>query len=240
MNSLLYYIKLFIETKSLDKVYKKAVKLKQEGKITEKDELVKIETKKWAEKSLSLANSSIEILGRENIPKDEGFLVTPNHDSMFDISAMFITFDRNISFVTKEENKKIPFVSKWLPVLDCISIDRSSPKASVKSLLEGAKMIKNKKILVIFPEGTRTGDGNLGEFKAGSFKIAQKAESKVLPVAICGAREMMRKGSLKINSGHITVSILKPIDTNDINTNELAAKTKAVIQNEIKRIKNIQ
>ncbi len=232
MKSLLFYIRLFFATLSINKNHRKAKSLVEQGKTEEKDKLVMETTKWWAKKTLDLTGSSIEIYGKENIPKDGAFLITPNHDSMFDISAILLAFDQSLSFVTKQENKRIPFVSKWLPLLDCIAIDRSSPKSSVKSLMNAVKLIKSGKSVVIFPEGTRSSDGSLGEFKAGSFKIAQKASTKVLPVAIMGTREIMRKGSLKISSSNVIVSILPAINTDDLNTNDLASLTKKVIKEE--------
>ncbi len=238
MKSIIFYIKLFFATLRLNKDYNEAHRLIREGRIKEKEDLIKSVARSWGKKTLDLTGSTIEVIGKENIPSGEGFLITPNHESMFDISAVLMAFDQNLSFVTKEENLKIPFVSKWLPLLDCIAIDRSSPKSAVKSLMKGVKMIKTGKSIVIFPEGTRTADGTLGEFKAGSFKIAQKASAKVLPVAIIGTMDIMKKGSFKISSSKVTVSILKPIDSTDISTNELASMTKELIENEKNKWRN--
>ncbi|PID82834.1 MAG: hypothetical protein CSB15_01120 [Clostridiales bacterium] len=230
MKSIIFYIKLFFLTKSLDKYYNKAIKLEEQQKLEEKNKIVNSAMKHWAKNVIEYSGSTIEINGKENIPENESFLIVPNHESMFDVPAIMLSFEKLISFVTKTENNKIPFVSKWLKLSDSISINRSSAREAVKNMNKGIKQMQDGTSLVIFAEGTRTIDGNLGEFKAGSFKFAKKANVKVLPIAIDGTMEIMKKGSMKINSSKIKVNILKPIDSTNFNTKELAEMTKQNIQ----------
>ncbi len=233
MKSLIFYTKLYFMTKSLNKEYKTALAFKSENKTIEKEEVIKNAMRTWAKNSIDFSGSTIEVIGEENIPQGTGYLVAPNHASTFDIPAIMLSFDKLLSFVTKKENRRIPFVTKWLEIADCIAIDRTNPKETVRSMMKGVKLLKDGRPLVIFPEGTRTLTGELGEFKAGSFKFAKKANVKVLPVAISGTLEIMKKGSFKINSSNIKVYILPAIDSEKFTTNELAELTKQSIQDKL-------
>ncbi|MGN0907643.1 MAG: lysophospholipid acyltransferase family protein, partial [Bullifex sp.] len=91
-------------------------------------------------------------------------------------------------FIGKVEVKKIPIVNSWFSALNSVYIDRKSPRDSIKAILQGSENIRNGKSMTIFPEGTRSKDGAIHEFKAGSFKMATRVDAVICPVAIKGTR----------------------------------------------------
>ena len=115
----------------------------------------------------------------------------------------------------------------------CIFLDRSSPKEALKSFNEAIQFIKNGKSVCVFPEGTRTYDGQVGEFKKGSFKLALEPKVKILPVTIKGTYEIMNKKKFYIRRGrNIKLIIGKPIDIKELNKDELK-EINSKVRNEI-------
>lgn len=142
-------------------------------------------------------NVTIECLGAENIPKENGFILFPNHQGMYDVLAIIDTLGHPFSVVAKKELENIP-VLKWvLSAMNAQCIDRSDVRQSMKVIVEVIKRVSGGTNYIIFPEGTRSKNGNrVGLFKAGSFKSATKAKCPIVPVAL--------------------VDSFKPFDTNTI------------------------
>ena len=92
-----------------------------------------------------------------------------------------------------------------------ISIDRGNREKALKSMREASERIRNGASILIFPEGTRSEDGNIKSFKKGGFHLAVQAESNVVPIAISGSRKILQKGSFKIGKGVIRMNIGAPI-----------------------------
>jgi len=121
-----------------------------------------------------------------------------NHTSLLDILAMGVPLKLWCGFIVKDELRKVPFLNIWTWMLNCTFIKRSDVRASAKAMRAGIEKIKNGWPMAIFPEGTRSKTGKIGEFKAGSFKTAVnipvdqlEAKIKSLPsdksiVFICG------------------------------------------------------
>jgi len=115
-------------------------------------------------------------------------------------------------FVVKQELFKIPVLGFSMRAAGYIPIDRSGGKRAVKSLIEAARRIREGASIVIFPEGTRSRDGRLQEFKTGAFMLALKSGCPIVPVAIKGTHEILPKGSLKAQPGQVEVLIGRPIE----------------------------
>ncbi len=214
--------------------YWKIKSLEKKGLIKEKDEILRKTADGFCEVVLKSANIQLNVEGSANLPKDTPFVLTPNHSSLLDIPIILFALGDITGFVSKIENKKLPFFGRWISLIYSVYIDRSSARNAIKSLNEGAEIIKNGHSQVIFPEGTRTLDGSLNEFKAGSYKLAKKAGAKVIPVAIVGAYDLHKKGSISIKSGLVKVKFFEALDSN-LDTNEMAEISQKLISEEIAR-----
>ncbi|MBO8443221.1 MAG: 1-acyl-sn-glycerol-3-phosphate acyltransferase [Spirochaetes bacterium] len=137
----------------------------------------------------------VHIVGKENIPHQPGrYCYIGNHTSMFDIVALLYPRKFRLSFVGKIEIKKLPIISGWFKALDAVYLDRSSPRQSIKAIIDGSRMIEKGHGMAIFPEGTRSKDGQIHEFKAGSFKMATRVGGTIVPVVLKGTRTVFEDG----------------------------------------------
>lgn len=174
----------------------------------------------------------VRIEGKENIPRwGERVCYVPNHASMLDIPVLFGS-GMWCGIVAKKELFKIPVLHGLLRTLHCVPIDRSSLREGFKAILEGTKKIESGYPMGIFPEGTRSKTGEMGEMKAGAFKMAIKAKAKIVPVAMANTRFAF-EGAENFRIVHIYVKILPPIDTGKLSADELK-DVHSVVENRIR------
>ena len=185
-----------------------------------------------------ISGVKLEVTGYENIPKDTPVLFVGNHNSFYDIIVTYPLMERPTGFVAKKEIKKVPFLSWWMYFVNCIFLDRSDPRAGLKSVLDAAGLIKKGISVFLFPEGTRSKDGNMLEFKDGGFKIATKSKCPIVPVGITGSADVFENHFPLIKSAKVTVTFAEPIYTADLSREEtkgLSARVKGEIQNIISK-----
>lgn len=173
----------------------------------------------WLNPLIAKAGVSFNVYGRENIPENEPVIYTPNHAGMFDIPALILNAPEPPIFIAKKELKSIPVLSDWMYVLDCVFVDRNNKNSARSSLHEAIEMVKNGRSVVVFPEGTRSKDGTLGEFKGGAMKIAMETGAKVVPVLLRGTRERLEEKG-EIVPGEIDVVFLPSIETKGLSRDE--------------------
>lgn len=147
--------------------------------------------KLWAGSLLKLAGVKVIVHGKENLPKDTNVLFIGNHQGNFDIPIYIKHIDTPKGFVSKIEVEKIPGVAAWMKAMKCIFMDRSNLRKSGEAIINGVKNLKAGYSLVIFPEGTRSKGDKLGDFKAGSFKLATKSKKPIVPVTMDGSYRAM-------------------------------------------------
>ena len=167
----------------------------------------------WARTILFVSRVKIRTTGVENLDTEKSYIFMANHQSNFDILAVFAGVPFQFRWLAKAELFKIPIFAQGMRGCGYISIDRKNRESAFKSLREAAEKIKNGASVMIFPEGTRSKDGKLLPFKKGGFVLSQGAGVPIVPIAITGSLEIMSKTSWRISSGEISISILEPIDT---------------------------
>lgn len=191
---------------------------------------------KWSLKQLKNSGSTIHVKGHENIPK-EAVLFVSNHQGNFD-TAIFLSYvNKNKGYIAKKEMLKFPFIGVWMQELRCVAMDRGDLKQSLQAILEGIKILKDGYSLVIFPEGTRSLDGKMKPFKAGSFKLATKSGVPIVPVTIDGSHKMLKSGTLKINPTTVYVTIHPPLEVKNLTKDEqaqLPQQVQGIIQSALK------
>ena len=134
----------------------------------------------WAVPLLFFAKTEIE--GLEKLDLHEKAVVYANHRSLFDIVAFIQGVKRPHGYIAKHEIGKVFLLKRGMPLIKCEFLDRSDDRAAVKVILNAIKTVKSGHMMVIFPEGTRAIGLPIGMFKAGSFKVAQKAQAAIVPV----------------------------------------------------------
>jgi len=206
----------------------KLIKLRFQHKTAERDAYAQLLARNWARSALNQNGSAIHVSGIENVPASGGVLFVSNHQSNFDIPIFIGFIPRDKGFIAKIELLKIPVFRMWMKALGCVFIDRHDPRQSFSALNEAAERMKNGHSFVIFPEGTRSSDGKLGNFKSGSLKLAVKANVPIVPVTINGSINIMAKGSSLIRSAVVDVIISPPIIINQLARNDLKSITEKV------------
>ena len=183
----------------------------------------------WAKYTIKTIGIDLEVKGLENIP-DEACVFIGNHTSILDIPIMFYTIDRLVGFVAKKEMLKAPVIGTWLEKAHCIPLDRENPREVIKTINYGVELLKKGYSLAIFPEGTRSKDGNIGEFKKGSLKLATKAKAPIVPIAIDRAYTSFEKDK-KFKPSKIKVTF-----GNAISTAELTKEEEKTLNEDVRNI----
>ncbi|MBU3803256.1 MAG: 1-acyl-sn-glycerol-3-phosphate acyltransferase, partial [Candidatus Cellulosilyticum pullistercoris] len=154
-------------------------------------------------------------------PKDRNVVFISNHQGNFDIPLLMGYIDMPKGFISKIEAKKIPIVAKWMELIHCVFMDRSTLKGSAGAIIEGIKTLKAGHSLVIFPEGTRSKSDHMGEFKSASFKLATKPGIPIVPVTIDGSYKIMEQNHNKIKPAHVKITIHPMIETKGLSKEAL-------------------
>lgn len=161
-------------------------------------------------KATDSGNMEVKVVGQENIPKENGFLMYSNHQGLFDILAIAAYCDAPWGAVLKKELYKIPFMKQIVDCTYSFPMDREDIKQSMQVIQAVTKEVQKGRNYLIFPEGTRSKNGNeMLEFHGGSFKCATKAKCPILPIALIDTHKIFdEKGSKPVT---IQIHYLKPI-----------------------------
>ena len=178
------------------------------------------------------ANVDLQVFGKENIPRKNGFMLYGNHQGMFDVVAIAATCDAPLAVVYKKELRSVPLLKQIYACTNSFAMDREDVRQSLTVIQSVTKEVLSGRNYVIFPEGTRSKSGNqMGPFHGGSFRCAVKAKCPIVPMAFIDSyRVLDQKGS-----DHMMVQLhyLQPIpyeEYKDLKTVELAELVKARIQ----------
>lgn len=182
-------------------------------------------------------NLDFQIEGLENMP-DRASGIYSNHLSLGDPLSYVSIFEKPTSYVSKKENKTMPFVGKIMTGLGGEFMDREDLKQSLKVMMHVQKELENnEKNWVIFPDGTRNKDcqRNILPFHHGSFRPAYKAKAPIVPVAVYGTQHVV-SARHSYKKYPVYISILKPLmyeDYKDMNTEQIAKIVHDMIQREV-------
>jgi 1-acyl-sn-glycerol-3-phosphate acyltransferase len=155
----------------------------------------------------------VTIEGAEHIPPDgTPIVIVANHESMADIWAMYY-LGIQFRWLSKKEVFKIPLIGHAMRWAEYVSVDRKSRESGAEAMRQSAARLKSGLAMFFFPEGTRSADGVIKEFKVGAFKLARDHQAPVLPIAIHGAGDLFPKGSaLPGEHAHIRLRVLPLVE----------------------------
>ena len=180
-------------------------------------------------------NIDLQVTGQENIPKEGGFLMCGNHQGLFDSLPIAATCDRPLAVVMKKEVAKVPFLKQVIACTKSYPMDREDIRQSMKVIQAVTKEITEGRAFLIFPEGTRSRNGNqMLPFHGGTFKCAIKSKCPILPFALVDSYRVLDHNSTE----QVTVQLhyLKSIPYEEyqgMNTTELAEMVHARIEERI-------
>ena len=158
-----------------------------------------------------VAGMRVQVEGRENIPSGV-CLFAANHTSNADAAAIVGAIPRRLAIFGRKSLFEIPIVGLAFRLAKFVPVDRGNRDAALASVKQAVEYIKTGLSFLVYPEGTRSPDGRMHRFKKGSFVMAIEAGVPIVPVACSGAHRVMKKNSLVIHPGRVTVRFGKPID----------------------------
>jgi 1-acyl-sn-glycerol-3-phosphate acyltransferase len=153
----------------------------------------------------------VTVKGRELLDKNAAYIFVTNHQSFVDIPVLMKAIPNRIRFVYKKQLSRIPIFGWGMYLSGYIPIDRTNVRTALVSLRNAAEKVRKGTSIVIFPEGTRSLDGSLGDFKKGMFVLADEAKVDIVPVTLNGTYKILPRDKFKLRSGHVTVTFDKPM-----------------------------
>ncbi len=186
-------------------------------------------SRRWGQLLAQCAGVKVTVEGAGNLPKGAHYIFAVNHQSQFDIPVLAGFLNEDFCWMAKKELFQIPIFGRAMLATGFIPVDRSHGRQAMQSLVEAAKRIAAGTSVIIFPEGTRSRDGQLQNFKSGAMLLAIKAGVPLVPVAIVGTHKILPKGQLLVQAGEVLVRVGEPIDIKSYGTKqkkELAERLK--------------
>jgi 1-acyl-sn-glycerol-3-phosphate acyltransferase len=175
----------------------------------------------WSKGILWACGIKVRAKGQENIQDGIPLIFMCNHQSYFDIFVLLSYMPADFKFIMKQELMKIPLFGLAMKGAGYLGIERENPREAKRSMDELAQNIRSGSSVLIFPEGTRSPDGELLPFKKGGFHMALKAGCDIVPVAISNTYRIVEKGRLRINKGSVDIQFGKPIPVKDYGKKDL-------------------
>ncbi len=167
----------------------------------------------WGRLLCRVANVRVRVEGMENLNPSRTYIFVGNHASMLDIFSFQGYIAHDFRWIAKKELFAIPIFGAAIRAVDFIPIDRSRGRQALKSLNDAAERIAEGASVLIFPEGTRSPDGRLREFKTGAIMLAIKAGVEVVPVGFNGTYQVLPKSRLLTRGGEVVLRIGSPLST---------------------------
>ena len=185
--------------------------------------------------AVKAGNLDLVVTGRENIPDGTGFIMYGNHQGMFDVLALAVSYEGPLAAVFKKELADIPFLKQVIACTKSFAMDREDARQAMTVIRAVTQEVQAGRRYVIFPEGTRSKNGNkMRPFHAGSFRCAVKAKCPIVPIAFVDCFKVLdQKGSAPLT---VQIHYLEPIpfeEYSHLKTTEVAALVQQRIADKI-------
>lgn len=194
--------------------------------------------KYWAKSIFKTMNINVRVIGLDKLDRNADYIFAPNHASSLDIPLILGFLPFWIVPISKIELKWIPFLGWAMQAAGHVFVDRRDHEKAMLSIAKiKNSLLKNPRSILIFPEGSRTNDGKVNQFKTGGLSIGISTKISIVPVAIEGTFESLSKHSKKFVNKLLTINIGSPVDTRKYSLDD--RKDLAIIVNsEVKKLKN--
>jgi 1-acyl-sn-glycerol-3-phosphate acyltransferase len=184
----------------------------------------------WSRLILWTTGVRVHVSGLERVEGSRSYVVASNHQSIYDIPILFASLPLQLRIVSKDSLAAFPFLGWHLRRTGHLLVDRRNPGADIIQKMK--RLVSESHSLIVFPEGTRSRDGQVGRFKKGSFLVAVDAGLPIVPVSVSGSRLVMAKGRLMVCPGEVRVVVHDPVSTEGLSKGEviaLAARVREVV-----------
>ena len=194
--------------------------------------------KYWAKTIFKTMNINVRVIGLDKLDRNADYIFAPNHASSLDIPLILGFLPFWIVPISKIELKWIPFLGWAMQAAGHVFVDRRDHEKAMLSIAKiKNSLLKNPRSILIFPEGSRTNDGKVNQFKTGGLSIGISTKISIVPVAIEGTFESLSKHSKKFVNKLLTINIGSPVDTRKYSLDD--RKDLAIFVNsEVKKLKN--
>ena len=172
----------------------------------------------WGRAFCYLLFIKVKLIGLEKLNPQQSYVIVCNHQSIYDVFVVYGWLPMIFKWLMKAELRKIPLVGKACADAGHIFIDRSNAVTAKHSIEQAEKQLKNGNSVVIFPEGTRTHNGEMCKFKRGAFLIATDLHLPILPVTLRGCYERLPRNTVNVVPGTIEIIIHQPFNVNSYGT----------------------
>lgn len=186
---------------------------------------------------LWLIGVKVHLRGRENLGDNQTYVFISNHRSYLDPPALLTSIRKRLGFIAKKELLRVPVLGRGMKYVNAVAIDRGGSASAIERMKVATERLHSGVSFVVFAEGTRAQAGELLPFKKGGFYMAVQAGAPIAPVAIKNTDRLMGKGKSEARPGTIEVTILPPVETVGLSTDEdverLIEKVHAIIRSEL-------
>lgn len=165
----------------------------------------------WSRTVLRWSGVKVILHGREHLVPGERYVYASNHASMFDIPVILATVPDNVRIMYKKELERVPFFGWSLALSPFVAIDRSRKRQAAAALDDVTTTMREGSSVLVFPEGTRSPDGRVREFRRGAFSLAVKSGRSIVPVAMTGTASILPKGTRRLRGGTVQLHLFAPI-----------------------------
>ncbi len=178
---------------------------------------------------LKVCGIRLVVRGREHIKPSQRYVILSNHASYFDPPALVLALGLQYRWVIKKELRKVPLFGLALETSRNLFIDRARGSDALESIKQGVAQLPDGTGILMFPEGTRSWDGQLLPFKKGGFVIARDGQLPILPITVRGSHDRLPKGQAAFTPGVIEIVIHPPVATADRDLDSLRDQVRGTI-----------
>jgi 1-acyl-sn-glycerol-3-phosphate acyltransferase len=184
----------------------------------------------WSRLILVTTGVRVQVRNQADLPREASYIFASNHQSIYDIPIIFASLPRQLRIVAKASLGRFPFLGWHLRWTGHLLVDRERPGPAI--LKKMAHLVHDGASLIVFPEGTRSPDGQVAPFKGGLFLLAIESGLPIVPVSVANSRHVMLKGRLMTCPGDVTLTIHEPIPTRHLtraDARALADRVRAIV-----------
>jgi len=194
-------------------------------------------TRSWARLTLRIAGIHVSAIGAENIRPGERYVYVSNHASLFDIPVIIASVPDNIRIMYKRQLARIPIFGWCVRMSPFIAIDRERSRDASDVLESIVATMSSGSSVLVFPEGTRSENGEVGAFRRGAFVLALRSGKPLVPLSLLGTATILPKNTRRVQGGKVFVRIGPPIHAPEFSTREqekeMMANVRQIIVNNV-------
>jgi 1-acyl-sn-glycerol-3-phosphate acyltransferase len=184
----------------------------------------------WAQLILWTTGVRVRVAGADRVANGASYIFASNHQSIYDIPIVFASLPGGLRIVAKASLGHFPFLGWHLRAAGHVLVDRDRPGAGVVKRMR--RLVGDGASVLVFPEGTRSVNGDIGRFKGGMFLLAIETGLPIVPMTVDGSRHVMKKGRLMVCPGDVSLTVHEPIPTSGLTRDDargLAEHVRAVV-----------